>query len=527
MTRNGGSQPPTLQTRAPARGSATARTRAQRSNFRNRRNGAHLRKALWQPLLGAMPTIRAERLVAASSSGTSSADTGPHRFALQPDRSHVAAATSLLARSFPRESSLHHGEADSSAASATALFPVDASPPPGNPFPPPQPPPLPPPLSPPPLNHLPTMARYEYPVAEHAITFTVLFLVLLVWGMSGVISRAMQRYLDRNRKSRVTRLVGSTLDVVLLLVRLVPRSYAVLVLATLWLAMLSQILTDVTLTPSLMTALLWCLGYLPSVSLLFLLFHDLALLFRAIPVPRHRPLHALTLALTSLIIQSVATGELSEVLYFLALPSVATSGYFQAWWAVLIIPFSVGAVSLYLLIKCCRCACRWTLWGIGAAIDTFTGTIRSSATDVAQVPGVPPLVDLVSNRNSWSYLGRALFIYPVAIATTFTFGLSWLLLPSQPADPSVAAYELQPLCPGPLTDRISGLGASGLYWLMVLATGNSPGFARTVVSSICGFTVPATASLPQVQTHMFPTCRTPLARIICAAFAFLLSDIPC
>ena len=96
------------------------RTRAQRSNFRNRRNGAHLRKALWQPLLGAMPTIRAERLVAASSSGTSSADTGPHRFALQPDRSHVAAETSLLARSFPRESSLHHGEADSSAASATA-----------------------------------------------------------------------------------------------------------------------------------------------------------------------------------------------------------------------------------------------------------------------------------------------------------------------------------------------------------------------------------------------------------------------
>ena len=249
------------------------------------------------------------------------------------------------------------------------------------------------------------MARYEYPVAEHAITFTVLFLVLLVWGMSGVISRAMQRYLDRNRKSRVTRLVGSTLDVVLLLVRLVPRSYAVLVLATLWLAMLSQILTDVTLTPSLMTALLWCLGYLPSVSLLFLLFHDLALLFRAIPVPRHRPLHALTLALTSLIIQSVATGELSEVLYF---------------WRCLLWQradiFRQGRSDYPLQRRCCISLPAHQVlplrlpvdaMGIGAAIDTFTGTIRSSATDVAQVLGVPPLVDLVSNRNSWSYLGRA------------------------------------------------------------------------------------------------------------------------
>ena len=33
------------------------------------------------------------------------------------------------------------------------------------------------------------------------------------------------------------------------------------------------------------------------------------------------------------------------------------------------------------------------------------------------------------NRVVHGWLGRAIFLFPIAIATAFTFGLSWLILP--------------------------------------------------------------------------------------------------
>ena len=152
----------------------------------------------------------------------------------------------------------------------------------------------------------------------------------------------------------------------------------------------------------------------PQISLICLAVHDLALLFKEVPVPKTRPLQAFMLSMVSVTIQLVMTGYLADILYFLGLPFVALSGYFEVYYAILVLPFTIGALVLWGCIKCCVCACKITKWGLGPILKRITEGFKGGAQTIADVPGLPPLVDLTSVSGArgmraqaiWANFGR-------------------------------------------------------------------------------------------------------------------------
>ena len=95
-----------------------------------------------------------------------------------------------------------------------------------------------------------------------------------------------------------------------------------------------------------------------------------------------------------------------------------------------------------------------------------------------------------------SWLGRAIFLFPIVLVMTYTFGLAFLIAPYLEA--SHGGAQLLPVASGPLSERLSGLGATGMYWLGILLTGNQVGMGRTIVRVLTGMAVPETASMQEL-----------------------------
>ena len=226
----------------------------------------------------------------------------------------------------------------------------------------------------------------------------------------------------------------------------------------------------------------------PQLSLLLMCVDDLALLFKGVPPSPRRPVEALALVLMVVVIYCVIYGSIADVLYLLSFPTIAMSASFDAWWAILILPFTFGAIVLYILTRCC-----------GRVVKKAADYVAEPSVGVS---GIPPLVDLVQNRSSAAWLGRAIFLFPIVMVTSFTFGLSWLVTPQLSPDVPPSSYSLAALCPSPLTERASGLSATGLYWASILLTANSQhSWARAAVRAISGVAVPQTTSIQELYEH--------------------------
>ena len=186
--------------------------------------------------------------------------------------------------------------------------------------------------------------------------------------------------------SRMLSRTGSAIDFGLVCLRLVPRGLSLLILLATLLTVISPFLTLHSLTPVFYDLFAQCVVFLPCFSLLLMLVHDLALLLKGVPPTHQRPVHALALMLMPLLIDATFNGSIADVLYLAAWPTVALSGYFDAWWAVIVIPFTIAALLLWLMMRCC-----------GRAVRVAS---RLVATPSVGGGDIPPLVDLVTVRTA-------------------------------------------------------------------------------------------------------------------------------
>ena len=184
---------------------------------------------------------------------------------------------------------------------------------------------------------------------------------------------------------------GTLLDTVLVVLRLIPRAFSLALIVFSALALLSPFVTLTSLTPNVFDTFVDMLIFLPALSLLLLCVHDLSLLFKGVPPPSRRPLQALALVGLSVTIVMVVSGSIVDVMYILSLPSVLASGYFEAWWAVVVFPFTVAAILLWGLLSVAKLLTT-------KAANALTAFVHFLAEPSSGGQSVPPPVDLVTVR---------------------------------------------------------------------------------------------------------------------------------
>jgi hypothetical protein len=158
-------------------------------------------------------------------------------------------------------------------------------------------------------------------------------------------------------------------------------------------------------------------GVVPLLALLMMLFTDIINLCRGIAPDRRRPTAAIGLALAALCVFTMFTGALPDALFGLTSSFVSGSGFFAVWLPLLPVLLIGGALfGLLFWLLSSRC-----LRG-GRSERT-----RRAVERIIEPEGVSPIVDLVTARVSSQWLGRAIFLYPIAIVTAFSLGGSALV----------------------------------------------------------------------------------------------------
>jgi hypothetical protein len=289
--------------------------------------------------------------------------------------------------------------------------------------------------------------------------------------------------------SAVVNAITRTLDFSVVVTSFLPVMLSALLLVYTWMCLLMPLMTGHAMSTGALDSVMELAVFVPLLIVGLIVLHDLALLFKGIAPTVRQPMAALVTLFVLKLADAVLRGGIVDILYKISLPTIQMSGYFSPAYAIVIIPFIVGAVVLGLLMRCC---------GSG---------VRSVASIIARpslLGSLPPPVDLVTNRTSSALLGRVIFLYPIAIVTAFTIGVGWFVNPVVASTPG--PLSLMMICPSPLNQRLDGLGSAGLYWLSLIGTANMPA-GRGAVQFLTGYDVPTTTSIQELYEHakMVPT----------------------